>query len=106
MFQFSIEEDETLNTLEETWDVLARRHLLDERDILEQCAKSGQVADFTIAGLEEQANEAFKTVVLSARLNTPKMHQLYADFLIERLRLDSKFLNDEVGSRNSCDNKS
>lgn len=82
--------------MEETWDVLARRHLLDERDILEQCAKTGQVADFTIAGLEEQANEAFKTV-LNARLNTPKMHQLYADFLIERLRLDSKFLNDEVG---------
>lgn len=90
-----IEEDETLNKLEESWDVLSRRHLLGEREILEQCTKTGQVADFTIAGLEEQANEAFQTVIRS-RLNTPKMHKLYVDFLIERLKMDSKFLNDEV----------
>lgn len=85
-----------MNKLEESWAVLARRHLLEEREILEQCAKTGQVADFTIAGLEEQTNEAFQTPIRSGRLDTLKMHQLYVDFLLERLKMDSKFLNDEV----------
>jgi hypothetical protein len=40
----SLSENEILNKLEESWDVLARRHLLDEEDILKKCTESGQVA--------------------------------------------------------------
>lgn len=84
-----------MRKLEESWDVLSRRHLLEEAEILEQCTKTGQIADFTIASLEEKANESFVSIIES-HLNTPKMHQLYIDFLIERLKMDSKYLNDEV----------
>jgi hypothetical protein len=36
--------DENLNKCEESWDVLARRHLLEEDKILEKCKETGQVA--------------------------------------------------------------
>lgn len=77
--------------------MLSRRHLLEEHEILEQCQKTGQVADFTIAGLEEKTNESYLAAI-NSRLRTPKMNYLYVNFLIERLKLDSKFLNDEVSS--------
>lgn len=85
-----------MNKLEESWDVLARRCVLEEKKILEQCAKTGQVADFTIAELEEKANEAYLKAIASSSLNTLKMHHLYVDFLIERLRMESTFLKEEV----------
>lgn len=88
------EEDENLSKIEESWDIMAKRFLLQEKEILEQCEKTGQVADFTIAEFEEKAVE-FYAVALE-KLNTKKMHQIYVDFLIERLKMDSKFLDEEV----------
>jgi hypothetical protein len=37
-------EDENLKSCEESWDVLARRNLLEEEEILKKCTESGQVA--------------------------------------------------------------
>jgi hypothetical protein len=41
---FSLAEDEKLSKLEETWDVLARRNLLEEKEILKKCNETGQIA--------------------------------------------------------------
>ena len=49
----SVENDPTLNKCEDSWDVLARRNLLEESNILKKCQDTGQVADFTIAEFEE-----------------------------------------------------
>jgi len=40
--------DENLNKCEESWDVLARRHLLEENKIVEKCKETGQVAGILI----------------------------------------------------------
>ena len=39
-----LSQDECLNKCEESWDVLARRHLTEENKILEKCKETGQVA--------------------------------------------------------------
>ena len=39
-----LSDDVDLSKCEESWDVLARRHLLEENSILEKCKESGQVA--------------------------------------------------------------
>jgi hypothetical protein len=41
-------EDDNLKNYEESWDVLARRNLIEEEDILKKCAESGQVAGIYI----------------------------------------------------------
>ncbi|CAF1014961.1 unnamed protein product [Brachionus calyciflorus] len=89
----SLSEDENLSKIEETQDVLAKRHLLEEGEILKKCEKSGQIADFTIAELEEKANSAYLESL--EKLNTEKMHLIYIDFLIERLKLNSQYLSEE-----------
>ena len=43
MYTF-LSNDENLNKCEESWDVIARRHLLEENVILEKCKETGQVA--------------------------------------------------------------
>lgn len=91
---WSIEENLNLNKFEESWDILARRNLLEEESILQKCEESGQCADFTIAEFEDKANEVFLKAI--GTFNSEKMHRIYLDFCIERLKLDSKFLKEEV----------
>ena len=50
--------------------------------------------DFTIAEFEDKTNKVFLEAV--ENLKTEKMHQCYIEFCTERLKLDSKFLNEEV----------
>lgn len=92
-----LNEDEKLKKCEESWDVLARRHLLDEQEIVKKCADTGQVADFSIAEFEEKANDVFLTAL--SDLNTKRMNEIYIQFCTERLRLESKFLNEERFNR-------
>ena len=42
-----LSQDESLSKCEESWDVLARRHLLEENKIMEKCKETGQVAGNT-----------------------------------------------------------
>jgi hypothetical protein len=42
-----LSQDENLSKCEESWDVLARRHLLEENKIMEKCKETGQVAGNT-----------------------------------------------------------
>ena len=79
---------------EQSWDILARRHLLAEGAIVRRCEETGQCADFTIAEFEDKANEVFLEAV--ALFDTDKMHRVYVDFCLERLKLESKFLEEEV----------
>lgn len=87
-------EDPTLSKSEQSWDILARRHLAQESQILKQCEQTGQVADFTIAEFEEKTNEAYLNALKT--MPTQTMHLLYLEFCLERLKLNSKFLNEEV----------
>jgi len=96
---WSIEDDAKLNRFEETWNLLARRSLLQEDKILKKCEETGQCADFTIAEFEDKANAVFLKALLE--LKTDKMHKIYLDFCIERLKLNSSFLNEEV-TLDSC----
>ncbi len=90
----SLTDDERLSNIEESWDVVARRALIGEETIVTKCKESGQVADFTIAEYEDKANQLYLQAL--DKLNTLKMHQLYVHFCTERLKMTSKFLNDEV----------
>lgn len=92
MYKF-IEEDCTLNKYEGTWNVLARRNLLQEESILRKCEETGQCADFTIAEFEDKTNVLFLKAI--DEIKTEEMHKIYLDFCIERLKLGSSFLNDE-----------
>ena len=119
MVYFSIEEDDKLNASEESWDVLARRSLLEENSILKKCQETGQCAgikqrkktpeqklvefilkiiliilDFTIAEFEDKAHAVFLKAI--ENLKTVKMHHVYLEFCIERLKINSAFLNEEV----------
>ena len=40
----SLSDNERLNKIEESWDVLARRALIGEESIVAKCKESGQVA--------------------------------------------------------------
>ena len=51
-------------------------------------------ADFTIVEFEEKANQLY--VQALEQLSTLKMHTIYANFCAERLKLNSKFLNEDV----------
>ena len=59
MILYSIEGDAELNRYEETWEILARRSLLQEESILKKCEESGQCADFTIAEFEDKSSGEF-----------------------------------------------
>jgi len=50
--------------------------------------------DFTIAEFEEKANTMFLQAL--SDLPTRKMHNIYVNFCLERLNLNSQFLNEEV----------
>jgi hypothetical protein len=50
--------------------------------------------DFTIAEFEEKAINVFQKAIETFK--SEKMHHIYIDFCIERLKLNSKFLNEEV----------
>lgn len=92
MYKF-IESDVKLIKFEESWNLLARRSLLQEASILKKCEETGQCADFTIAEFEDRTNEVFLHSL--KELNTEKMHHVYLNFCIERLKLNSNFLNEE-----------
>lgn len=93
----SVENDPTLNKCEDSWDVLARRNLLEESNILKKCQETGQVADFTIAEFEEKAVEVYQKALET--MPSEKMHHIYIQFCVERLKIDSKFLNEERFAR-------
>ena len=44
LFNKSLSDDENLSKCEESWDVLARRNLIEEEDIMKKCQETGQVA--------------------------------------------------------------
>jgi hypothetical protein len=50
--------------------------------------------DFTIAEFEEKASESYLQAI--EKLNTREMHLIYIKFCVERINLNSKFLNNEV----------
>lgn len=52
------------------------------------------LTDFTIAEFEEKASADFMRAL--SELPTEQMHKLYIAFCMERLKLNSKFLNEEV----------
>lgn len=89
----SIEADNILNKKEESWDVLARRNLLEEVNILKKCQETSQIADFTIAEFEEKAVETYKKSL--DLIPSERMHLIYLDFLLERIKLNSKYLNED-----------
>jgi hypothetical protein len=80
---------------EEVWDLLAHRPLIDEDTIFEKCKASGQISDFTIADLEQEANKVYLNAL--DNLNTENMWNIYLDFCMQRLNKNSKYLNEEVG---------
>lgn len=96
MYKF-IEDDVELKKYEESWDLLARRSLLQEEIILRKCEQTGQCADFTIAEFEDKTNVVFLKAL--EEINTEKMHHIYLNFCIERLKLNSSFLNEERFTR-------
>jgi len=83
----------SLANTEETWDIIARKHLNEEANILKKCEETGQIADFTLAELEQQTNNVFLEAL--EKLKTQKMWLIYIKFCTERLNLNSQFLNEE-----------
>ena len=90
----SLTSNESLANKEETWDILARKNLIEETEIIKKCEETGQIADFTIAELEQHANKVYFEAL--DKVNTPKMWNIYIQFCHERLNLNSQFLNEEV----------
>lgn len=82
-----------MNKKEQSWDVLARRNLLEEAKIQKKCQETGQIADFTIAEFEDKAIETYKRGI--DLLQSEKMHLVYMDFLLERMKLNSIYLDDD-----------
>ncbi len=62
-----------------------------------KCQETGQLADFTIAEFEEKAIEVFQKALET--IPTEKMYNIYIEFCSERLKLNSKFLNEERFNR-------
>ena len=62
-----------------------------------KCQETGQVADFTIAEFEERAVEVYRKALET--ISTEKMHHIFIEFCSERLKLNSKFLNEERFNR-------
>jgi uncharacterized protein HemY len=64
---------------------------------MKKCQETGQLSDFTIAEFEEKANQVY--IKSLEHIPTNKMHTIYLNFCMERLKLNSKFLNEERFTR-------
>jgi U3 small nucleolar RNA-associated protein 6 len=82
---------------EEVWDIMAKKSLLDEANIMRKCNETGQIGDFSIAELEQETNRVYLEAI--DKLNTSKMWSIYLEFCFERFNLESQYLNEERFTR-------